>query len=187
MPTFYDEKPIEVLEQTVSAEEYAEAYYTAESSASLISRREIRAGLCVTLAVLCASSIPIYRTRFSTFFGPVCGILAFLGLAAVFFFLQPSDIRDWAKRVFQSNRLLALPQKISVYRDSIVLESDKECFTEYWTDFVRCTETPTLFALIGGRERSLLIVKKEGLSPEQTERISTCLFNAFAARYQKFR
>lgn len=185
MPSFYEGEAIAVLEQTVSEDEYAAAYYAAQSSASLWNRREIRAALCVTLAVVCASAIPVYRTRFSTLFGPVGGILLFLALAAVFFFVQPGVIIDQAKRSYSSNRLLALPQKVSVYRDSIVAVSEKERFTEYWTDFSRCLETKTAFVLIGGRERALMTVQKEGLDGKLQEQLSGHFSGAFASRYQK--
>lgn len=186
MPTFYEGEPVEVVEQTVSAADFASAYYAAQSTASLMNRREVRAGLCVTLAILCASMIPLYSTRFSTFFGPVCGILALLGLAAVFFFAQPNDIKSWAERIYASNRLLALPQKISIYRDSIVAEGERERFTEYWTDFSRCIETREAFVLTGGRERYLMIVKKDGLDAQRSERVSLHFADAFASRYQQF-
>ncbi|MBE6821709.1 MAG: YcxB family protein [Ruminococcaceae bacterium] len=186
MPTFYEGEPMEALEQTIRAEDYASAFYAAVSTASLWNRREIKAGICATLAVFCASIIPVYRMKFSTFFGPICGILAFLGLAAVFFFLQPADIKNGAKRAFESNQLLALPQKVRIYRDSIVVESERECFTEYWTDFARCVEIPGLVALVGGRERFLLIVKKDGLDAAHREMLSAFFADAFASRYQKF-
>jgi hypothetical protein len=186
MPTFYEGEPVEVLEQTVSAADFASAYYAAHSTASLVNRKEVRAGFCVTLAILCGSIIPLYSTRFSTFFGPVCGILAFLGLAAVFFFAQPADIKNWAEKVYASNRLLALPQKIGIYRDSIVAESERERFTEYWTDFSRCIETREAFVLAGGQERHLMIIKKDGLDAQREARLSSRFADAFASRYQQF-
>lgn len=186
MPTFYEGEPIEVAEQTVSADDYASAYYAAQSTFSLLNRREVRAGICLTLAIVCASVIPVYRARFSTFIGPLCGIIALLGLATVFFFAQPNDIKNWARRLYKANSLLALPQKISVYRDSIVAESDRERLTEYWTDFSRCVETAEAFVLVDGRERYLLILKKEGLGAQRSEKLSVHFADAFASRYQKF-
>lgn len=186
MPTFYEGNPIEVIGQTVGEDDYAAAVNAAQSTASPWNRREVRAALCVTLAVVCASVIPLYRVRFSTFLGPVCGILAFLGLAAVFFFWEPKDTADGARKIYRSNALMALPQKVSVYRDSIVTESSRERFTEYWTDFSRCVETKSAFVLVGGRERDLLLVKKAGLDPKRQAALAAHFADAFASRYQKF-
>lgn len=185
MPTFYEGKPIEVVEQTISADEYACAYYAAQSTGSLIHKREVKAGICVTLAVITVSVIPIYLRRFFTFWGPVCTAFVLLGLAAVFFFVQPNDIKSWAEKLYHSNMLLSLPQKISIYRDSVVVENEREQLAEYWTDFFSCIETGDTFVFNGGRERNLLIIKKQGLSEEQRKRLSAHFFNEFASRYHK--
>ncbi|HEX3025989.1 MAG TPA: YcxB family protein [Clostridia bacterium] len=186
MPTFYEGNPIETVEQIISEQDYADAYYAAHSSSALLHRRDVQAGICLSLAVLCASVIPLYRARFSTFWGPVCGILAFLALAAVFFFLKPQDTKNWARRLYRSNALMALPQKVTVYRDSIVLENGRERFSEYWTDFSGCVETKDAFILTGGRERLLLLIKKKGLSPERQNMLSAHFADAFAYRFRKF-
>ena len=65
MPTFYEGSPIEAVEQTVSAADYASAYYWVQSSFSLLHRREVRAGICLTLAVIVGSMIPLTSFLFS--------------------------------------------------------------------------------------------------------------------------
>lgn len=184
-PTFYEGKPIEAVEQTVNAADYASAYYVVQSSLSLMHKREVKAGICLSLAVITGSIIPIYHAKFFTFWGPFCGIFVLLGLAAVFFFVQPNDIKNWAKELYRSNALLALPEKIIVYRDSIVADNGRERFTEYWTDFYGCIETKDAFIMNGGMERNLLIIKKEGLSTEQKNKLSTHFADTFASRFQK--
>lgn len=185
MPTFYEGKPIETVEQTVAAEDYASAYYSVQSSLSLLHKREVKAGICVSLAVIVGSTIPLYYARFLSLFGPVCVIIIFLATAANYFFIEPTAIQNWAEELYDSNALLALPQKITVYRDSVVLENEHETFTEYWTDFYRCIETRGAFIMNGGRERDLLILKKEGLSEEQKSRLSAHFADTFASHYQK--
>ena len=185
MPTFYEGKPIEVVEQNISAADYASAYYWVQSSFSLMHKREIKAGICLTLAVITGSIIPGYLARFSTFWGPVCVILILLGVAVVFFFVQPNDIKNWAAELYRSNSLLELPQKIDIYRDSVIMQNEREKFTQYWTDFSGCVETKDAFVIHGGRERNLLIVKKYGLSEEQKSKLSAHFADTFASRYQK--
>lgn len=185
MPTFYEGKPVEAIEQTVSAADYASAYYSVQSSLSLMHKREVKAGICVTLAVITGTVIPVYYARFLTFWGPFCGIFIFLALAAIFFFVQPNDIKSWAEELYRSNPLLSLPQKVTVYRDSLVVENEYEQFTEYWTDFSGCIETRDAFVLNGGRERNLLVLKKSGLSEEQKNRLSAHFSDTFASHYRK--
>lgn len=186
MPTFYEGKPIETVEQTINAADYASAYYAAQSTVSLLHKKEVKTGICLTLAVISGCMIPLFHTVQPAVWGLIAASVALIGIAAVFFFAQPKDIRNWAEQLYRSNSLLAFAQKITIYRDSIQAESAHEQFLEYWTDFSRCVETRDAFVLVDGRERYLLAIKKEGLSRERVEAISAHLAGAFASRYQKF-
>ena len=185
MPTFYEGKPIEILEQNVSAPGYAAAYYAAQDSLSPMHKKEVKASLCLTGAVVIGSLIPLYRTHFTSFWGPACGIVLALLLGVLFYFIQPNDIKKWAAEVYDSNALLALPEKVSIYRDSVIIENAHEQLMEYWTDFGRCIESKSAFIVLGGRERNLLIIKKQGLTEQQNSKISAHFADAFASRYQK--
>nr|WP_319489601.1 YcxB family protein [uncultured Caproiciproducens sp.] len=185
MPTFYEGKPIEIIEQTVDPEDYAAAYYTAQSAISPMHKKWVKAGICLSTAIVIASFIPFYNARLATCWAPAGGIVLALALGFLFFFVQPNDIKKWADELYRSNGLLALPQKIQLYRDSVVLENSCEQILEYWTDFNKCLETGAAFVLTGGRERELLIIKKRGLTNEQTETISAHLAGTFASRYVK--
>jgi hypothetical protein len=185
MATYYEGDPIGVVEQTLTAEEYAPEYRAAGGILSPFHRRGVKAGLCLSAALLIGSVIPLYRARFSTVFGPICGAALCVAFAALFYFYQPREIERWAAELFRSNALLSLPQKISVYRDSVVIESEREHILEYWTDFAGCLEDGEAFVLAGGRERDLLVIKKRGLSPEQIRSLSEHFSSAFALRYEK--
>ena len=185
MATYYEGSPIEVVEQTMSEQEYAREYRAAGEILSPFRRRGVKAGLCLSAALIIASVIPFYRTKFSTVFVPVCGVVLCIAFAALFYFYQPAEIERWAAELFRSNALLSLPQKISIYRDSVVVKSERERILEYWTDFAGCLEKKNAFVLAGGRERPLLIIKKQGLSPEQIRRLSEHFSETFALRYRK--
>lgn len=185
MPTFYEGNPVDILQQDISAEDYAAAYYTAQESFSLLHKKEVKAGLCLTAAIVIGSFIPIYRTRFSSYWIPAYGIVLAVLLAVLFYFIQPNDIRKWAADVYRSNALLALTEKISIYRDSVIIENEHEQLMEYWTDFSKCVESKSAFIVIGGLERNLLIIKKQGLTEQQINKISAHFGDAFASRYQK--
>ncbi len=185
MPTFYEGKPVEILEQHISEDDYAAAYYAAQESISPMHKKEVKVCVCLSAAAVIGSLIPLYHTRFSTFWVPVCGIILALLLAVLFYFVQPNDIKKWASELYRSNPLLALPEKISIYRDSVIIENQHEQLMEYWTDFGKCIESKSAFVVIGGQERNLLIIKKQGLMEEQRNKISAHFADAFASRYQK--
>lgn len=185
MPTFYEGKPIAVLEQSLSAADYASAFYAAQSTISLLRRKEVSSGICLTVSVISGALIPLFY-RVPGLLGVLITVCAVgLVFAGVLFFVQPNDLRSWAKELYRSNALLALPQTVTVYRDSIAVKSEVETFQEYWTDFSRCVETKEVFVLVGGRERWVLAVKKEGLEESVKETLSAHFQDAFARRYQK--
>lgn len=185
MAADYESKPIDVIGQTLTDAEYARAYSAAEGMLSPFRRRGIQAGICLSAAVLFASVIPLYRAKFTTFFGPICAIVLCVAFAALFYFYQPRETERWAAERFRSGALLSLPQKISVYGDRAVVETERERILSYWTEFAGCTETETAFVFVGGRERSLLILKKQGLSPERIRRLSEHFSAVFVRRYWK--
>jgi hypothetical protein len=185
MPSFYEGNPIEILAQDVSAKDYAAAYYAAQDSFSPMHKKEVKAGLCLSAAAVIASFIPLYRAHFASFWVPACGIMLALLVGILFYFVQPADIKKWAVEVYTSNALLALPEKVSIYRDSVIIENAHEQLMEYWTDFDKCIESKAAFVVFGGRERNLLIIKKQGLTEQQNNKISAHFADAFASRYQK--
>lgn len=185
MPTFYDNEPIEEICQTISKDEYKEAFYIGDSAVSPMHTKWVKTGICLSAAIIVGSLLPIYRNNFITFWVPSCAFVIFLLLALYFYYIQPKEIKKWGEKIYITSAFLPLPQKIKIYRDSVVLENEYEKILEYWTDFAKCVETNSFYILTGGRERSLLIIKKNGLTPEQNQNISKHFSNEFALRYMK--
>ena len=169
------EAPVLVLEQQLSAEDYAQAALLYENTLFPFRRYWVRAGICVCAAVLVASAIPWYLSQFATAVVPICAVVFFLALALYFW-------RDQPRRRLHGAVLLCLPGKISVYQNGIVLENDAETLSEFWTDFSGCVEGHAYYVLWGGISRPLLILKKSVLSSEQKERLSAHLRSTFAGR-----
>ena len=185
MPTFYEGRPIEILETELTRKDYESAYLLQEKYQSPFHRPAVKSGMCATAAVLIISALPYYLSRFSTIWAPVCGILIFVLLAVFFGNIQPRFIREWASQIFESNRLLSLKTTALIYRDSIICENEYEKFTEYWTDFSRCLEGDEYFVLSGGFHRQLLILDKKNMNEGQRQALSQHFANAFASRYHR--
>ena len=176
------EVPVLVLEQQLSAEDYAQAALLYENTLFPFRRYWVRAGICICVAVLVASAIPWYLSQFATAVVPICAVVFFLALALYFWREQPRRRLHGSVLQFCSSRLLRLPGKISVYQNGIVLENDAETLSEFWTDFSGCVEGHAYYVLWGGISRPLLILKKSVLSSEQKERLSAHLRSTFAGR-----
>ena len=185
MPTYYEGEPILTIKQSLKKEEFREAYLLQEKGFSPFHRPKVKAGICLTAALIIGSSLPFCSRWFSTIFAPVCGILTCLFLACFFVFIQPNFMRNWAEKVFESNRFLKLETSISIYRDSAVMENEWERFTEYWVHFEKCLESDRLYVLIGGINKSLLVLSKAEMTDFQRQQLTAHFKNTFATRYRK--
>jgi hypothetical protein len=185
MPTFYEGEPVEKITVKLESSDFQKAYWLAEQYISPIHRRGVKVGICLTIAILIGSTIPLYANKFSSYWIPICAVLCALAAAAFFFFKQPSIIKKWAKQLFESNALLQQENEVIILRDSIVIQNQYEKQQEYWTDFDQCLENPQFYVLVGGMNRSLVVIKKKNLTGEQADTVSAHLFNSFARRYHK--
>jgi hypothetical protein len=185
MPTFYEGGAIEEVSQTLSKNEYTQAFYIGQSVISPMHTKWVKTGICLSMAILIISLIPLYKSYFITVWIPFCALAVAVLLAFYFFFIQPKDIKKWAAQIYCTSAFLSIPQKIEIYRDSVIIKNEYEEILEYWTDFAKCVETNSFFVLTGGRERDLLIITKNGMNATQIERISKHFSNEFALRYMK--
>lgn len=183
LPTFYEGEPIAVVRQTLTEEGYARAACFAERHRSVWNRKGVRAAAALTVAALAFSCIPVYRYQYDTAWIPLAiGIFAVF-LAAWFFFVQPENKRRRAAAFFKKNPFWQEPCKITLYRDSMRYDTKYEKISAYWSDYDTCYENPEFLVVAGGWDRSLLIVEKKNLSPEQREAVSAHMREQFARRY----
>ena len=167
--------------QTLGEEEFARAFRALNHCVSPWRRHTVRAGVCATAALAVALFLPAYRGHFASVAFPVVLICLFLLAAGAFFFLQPVWEGRKAHGMYRSCALMAQPVRFLVRPDRAEWKSRYESCTEYWTDFLFCAETPTLFVAAGGRQRGILVMKKPG--GEESKRLAPLLSNAFAGRY----
>ena len=181
MPQKHDE-PL-LVRQTVTAEDYAEASAAVAFFTAPMKRRTVRTLICVTAAAVAASFLPLCGGRVTARNAVI--ILAILGVVAgvAVWFLQPVFEKRRAVRWFRSCPLAALPAEVTLTRQSAVTVTECERLTEYWTDFSVCVETDRLIVAAGGRERFLLVLKKDGLEPEQKEKLSGLMRYVFDGRW----
>lgn len=173
-------------EQTLAAGDFVEAAFAAEYFAHPLRRRSVRATACLTAAAVSASLIYACGRYPKLLWLPSWAAGIFLLLAAVFFFGQPRQRKRRALAWLKTCPLAALPAKVTVCKDRVELESRCEKMTEYFTDFRLCVETDRLIAAVGGKERFLLVVKKEGLPPERAEALSSLFRYGFDGRWYRF-
>lgn len=184
MPTFYEGKPLALFDFKMEESEYAQAYYLKQNFRSKFHRQEIKVGICVTLVVLFAATIPFFNGKFGSFWIPASAVLISILFGIYFILLQPKSIQKLGAEIYRSNQLLSLENTVSIYRDSFIYKNSYETITQYWTDFDQCIESETMLLFIGG-ERTLVVLKTSVLSAENRDRLSEHFQSVFASKYQK--
>lgn len=184
MPAYDGKTPVAQVSQTLTAEEYARGALLVSRQASPLARPGVRAGVCVMAGAIAACTAPASLREYGSMWLPLLFILLFLALACWFWFFQPERELEGMRREFRQSPVLGLASQLQLYRDYFILRDEYEEITEYWTDFSECFEDGEFFAVSGGTERPLLLVKKEGLSPEEKEALQVHFQNAFAVRYR---
>ena len=164
---------------------YANAYFIAHSTISPIYLPIVRAGICLSLAILAASALPFYITFFSGFVAPVVAICFFVLLAVFFIFIWPGIVKGRGANIFESNQLMALPFSISFFKSFFEITNEKETIREYWTEVDRSLETKNLFIILGGEQRPLVLINKKELSDQQQSKISSFLEKVLVFKHKK--
>ena len=181
MPKQYDE-PV-FLKQTLTPEDYTEAFAQVAFFASPMRRRSVRALICVTAAAVAASFLPLCSGHKTACAVAAAVAAVFVVAAVAVWFLQPVLEKRRAEQWFRSCPLAALPSEITLTGQSAVIVTSCERLTEYWTDFSICVETDRLIAAAGGGERFLLVLKKDGLPPEEAKKLSGLMRYVFDGRW----
>lgn len=182
MPTFYEGGPILETNFEIKKDLYINSLYKNEVSQSLFKRKEVKAGICVAVALLFVVNIPNYK--FDSFINPIILAILFFSWAWFYFKTQPGVIMNLYEKKYETNKFLSLSQKATLYRDSMIYENEYEKFSLYYTDFDFCMEDDNVIVLSGAK-REFLLINKENFSDDEKEKTSEALKNAFAAKYKR--
>ena len=99
----------------VERNSFADAYFIAHSTISPIHLPIVKAGICISLAVLSASVLPLYHTFFSGIVMPT------IAICFLFFWLSFYDcLAEYYKRtrckIFDSNQMMALTFSVAFFK-----------------------------------------------------------------------
>lgn len=170
---------------SIERNSFADAYFIAHSTISPIYLPIVKAGICVSLAVLSASVLPLYHTFFSGIVVPVISISFFLLLALFFMVVWPGIIKGRGAKIFDSNQMMSLPFSVAFFKSCFEIQNEKEMIREYWTEVDRSLETKSMFIILGGQQRPLVLIEKKNLSDEQQNKLSSFLEKVLIFKHKK--
>ena len=162
---------------SIERNSFADAYFIAHSTISPIYLPIVKAGICVSLAVLSASVLPLYHTFFSGIVVPVIAISFFLLLALFFMVVWPGIIKG--------RQMMSLPFSVAFFKSCFEIQNEKEMIREYWTEVDRSLETKSMFIILGGQQRPLVLIEKKNLSDEQQNKLSSFLEKVLIFKHKK--
>lgn len=186
LPTYY-ENTIMDCEFSVSERDYADAWLLYQSRFGRLKGKNMKTVLCMVLAVLSGCYIPSYHSQYGTFWIPAMVALAALAGAVYVQILLPQRVLARGGELYRSNGFLSLPSHLQLYRDSYCEENEYEKIVGHWTDHLGCSETNSLFVVMGGWDRELLVIPKRNLTPEELQRVSEHFQNTFVEKYRLYK
>ncbi len=182
--SYYD-KPVAVIRNKVSCEEFEKAWVIWEKNSGSLRSRRIRLAVCGCLFLFILMILPSYRSSYSTVFLPVIGLLMLLLAVIYLLFIKLRMVSEEAERMYLSNSLLGIEEQITLTKEQFQIVSEYEKIQGYWSEMSLCIETGECFVVTGGREHPLLILSKSCMTQEEKETVSIHMQNTFASRYQK--
>lgn len=186
MPTYY-ENTILGCKIAVSEQDYANAWLVYQSRFGRLKGKNTKTVLCMVLAVLSGCYIPSYLEQYDTFWIPVVVVLAALAGAVYFQILLPQKVIEHGRELFRSSKFLSLPSQLLLYRDSYCEENAYEKIVGHWTDHLGCSETGSLFVVMGGWDRELLVIPKRDLTSDEIQKVSEHFQNTFVEKYRLYK
>lgn len=183
MPNKHDETVS--VKQTLTEQDFTEACASVKYVSAPMRRRSVRAAICVTAAAVAASFLPLCAKHLPARNAAAAAAILCAAAGVAVWFLQPVFEKRREGQWFRSCPLAALPAEVTLTREGAVTVTECERMTEYWTDFTVCVETDRLIAAAGGRERFLLVLKKDGLPPEEAEKLSGLMRYVFDGRWYR--
>lgn len=180
--SYYD-KPVAVVKNTISREEFEQAWIIWEKSSGSLRTRNVRIACFVCLLALILILFPSYLSAYSTAWFPFLAVIIIgAGLFYLLFF-KLKLVSAEAERMYVSNSLMGLEEEVTLTREEYHIVNQYEDIRGYWSEMDRCVETKRSFIITGGRERPLFILSKAKMKSEECEKISRHMQNVFASHY----
>ncbi|MDQ5983105.1 MAG: hypothetical protein RUMPE_00103 [Eubacteriales bacterium SKADARSKE-1] len=184
-----EKKPIIVLNSKWKKESYKNVMYTCEKKSGVLKRRMIGISFYSVifagfLFLLYFRILGRYEVSLSSNWHFVCGIL--FSLISLYYYVMflPKLIKKQAEKVFDSNKILQLPFKVSFFEDRFLYENEIERLVRYWTDILFCIETDEIF-VIKDTGNIVFILEKSDLSKKEIEDTANFLRDKLVNRYTK--
>ena len=183
MKSYYD-RELCVGEGTVSEEQFIRAWVLHEQVVGCLrDRKLIRGALgCVLVAALL-----LWAGRSLSM--PVAAATALVCACGLFFSCKmlPDRVKKEAADIYQSGKILSAPMKLRITCEGFQYTNPYETLEGSWSETAFCAEDDECFAFCENRDRSVLILRKEWISPETCAALSEKLQEIFAGRWQRFR
>ncbi len=187
MADFRSDAPLKIARQQLTAEQFARAWFLrARTVGELHGNGFFTALFAVLGAAFLALRIPdLAQFRWES---AIVGLLEFLFCAAAVIYHQmvlPARVQSAAAQRFHTNRVLQLPETLTLTRDGFRIENACERFAGSWAETDFCAEDDACWVIGGFAARDTLIVLKQGWTSDEIAAFSARMQENFAGRYRR--
>ena len=85
--------------------------------------------------------------------------------------------------MYDTNVFVGQQEQVKITREQFFITSQHEKLEGYWSEAAFCFETGDFIAVVGCRERDILIFGKENMEKQQWNRMSEKFKEVFASSY----
>lgn len=180
-------KPFESFTNSITIQDYAQAYRLYDLRRGLSSGREWKSSVFFVLGLVMLFFI--LMENFNLAKVPVASIvlLICMYMCTHYISLLPKKAKLKGEHIYRSSKLLSKSSKIELYRDYFIMKNDYIYIRRYYSELSDCIETDDIFVLIGGVEQRIIVISKECLTQEQSEAVSEYFRRELVKQYRRIK
>ncbi len=177
--------PILLIKNKISEEEYGKGCRIYDLRKGRSAGREWKASVFFALAMLML--FILMRSGFDIIQNPLSPVIlgACVFMCIFYIIILPFAAEKKGRDTFRKSSLLCKEYEIRIYRDRLEMKNKNEYLKRYYTEITDCIETNEIFVLIGGIEKNLLVISKNGLQEDEKDQLSRIFRKEMIRQYRK--
>lgn len=177
--------PILLIKNKISEEEYGEGCRIYDLRKGRSAGREWKASVFFALAMLML--FILMRSGFDVSSNPLSPLIlaACVFMCIFYIIILPAAAEKKGRATFRKSSLLCMEYEIKIFRDRLEMKNKNEYLKRYYTEITDCIETNEIFVLIGGIEKNLLVISKNGLQEDEKDQLSRIFRKEMIRQYRK--
>lgn len=187
MADTYNSRVMKIENNRVSLLMYGRAYTISQMRRGMLRGKEWKASVFFVVWLGSMFYMSIHEFSLSTNPVPLGISIICLYMMTYYLFILPKRVKLNGEHIYKSSHMLNKPEKITINRDSYVIENKYERLSGYWTDITDCIETSEYFLMMSEYSPRLIIISKKSLDDSQTKELSEFFERTMTVKYRRLK